>query len=74
MTAICPACTVCVCVCEHTLAGTIMFLLVGAGVQVAVYCNIAPPACNSTGDVGALQTMLVIKTHSEMLNLGPAVT
>lgn len=55
---------VCLSVCVYTLAGTIMFSLVGVGVQVVVYCNIAPSVCNSQGDVGAQQSVLVVKTLS----------
>lgn len=62
---LCVFACMCVCAIVHTLAITMSFFsLVGVGVQVAVYCHIAPTVCNSTRHVGALQTMLIIKAHS----------
>lgn len=61
MTAICPVRRMCVCACTLRLG---YVLLVGVGVQVAVYCNTAPTVCNSMGDVGTQQSMLVIKTQA----------
>ncbi len=47
---------VCVCVCVFLCAYTCRhnyFSLVGVGVQVALYCNIAPTVCNSTSGCGS---------------------